>query len=146
MGVFSGPSKDDIEALLAARGIESKNTYVVVQPHDSILRQITRLLISNLAATIDASRIRIIAFTPKELVVINPSRQTIGELKDLADKHIQSYPLEKLAELSLDDGKITWQYLGKRETWKVPLANSGVFHFNRNNFQEIKKMLGGSTK
>lgn len=150
MGTFSTPKKDDIEMFLASRGIDCKHAYVVAQPRDSILRQVVALLISNLAAAMDASRIRIIALTPKELVVINPSWQTVGELKDLPDKYVKSYPLEQLEELSVEagsrNGRITWKYAGKRETWKVALSNPGVFHFNPANFEEIKTILEGKKK
>lgn len=73
MGTFSALKSDDIDSFLTSRGIDCENAFVVAQPRKSVLRQVVALLISNLAAAMDASRVRIIAVTPKEVVVMNPT-------------------------------------------------------------------------
>lgn len=150
MGVLTGFREPDIIEMFQRRHLETYETYVVALRHNTVVEELLKWLLTNGYYIFDAATLRIIAACNEGLIVVNPSWQFTGTLKDLGDNRFQMILWSQLRDVSFtpESGNIVFRFAddnGRRQKWRIDVASPGVFDFNPKNLRNLKQAVAERT-
>lgn len=146
MGVLTGFREPDIIEMFEHRHIDTYGTYVVALRHNTVVEGLLKWLLTNGYYIFDSAILRIIAACNEGLIIVNPTWQFTGNLKDLGDHRFQIFPWSKLRDVSFTPelGNIVFRFSddnSRRQKWRINVTSPGVFKFNPKNLHNLKKAI-----